>query len=985
MATLAPIGASLALFALTQSPFALVFAVLGPIVALATLVDSRWQAARHGRVERARFERDVRATREAIVREHDRERLRLARSAPSAGALVHTGRQDRWHGRINEGAVVRLGTGSVPFALISRQEEMPNPSAESSRTARCGQRRRAQLGHDPYRVRESLLAEASLIQDAPIVVDAAPGIVVVGPVAQAVPVLNGLVVQLAHALGPNQATVRLSPHPALRWLHALPHSTAEQESPAPDARAGVDVEFRSRTGDTVIRLAAGEEGAEYGHEFGIIVRVGGGIASAQLRGKDGSELIRLIPEFVSTAQALDCASALSGNSAMSSEPQSGSQAADGVLPTHLDFAQLSQTPAASVGSLECALGMGAQGVQSVDLIADGPHAIVAGTTGSGKSELLICWVLAMASSYPPSAVNFLLVDFKGGASFSPISALPHCVGVVTDLGQEGARRALESLSAELRRRERLLADAGVTSIDVWERARAHGEAGTLGHEGDPPARLVIVVDEFATLASTLPELHELFADVASRGRSLGVHLILCTQRPSGVVRDAVFANCAIRISLRVNNPADSVAVIGTTKAAELSRKSGGCGIVVTDDAGGRTVQFALADQSDIARVVAQWPRHTLERPWCEPLAHTIRFHELCRFHDPAVEHGLAFAVADLPARQSQEVVYYDAERNGSMLILGAHLAGKTGALAALAEAARRRAVHALRWLPAECEGAWDGVEEHLDRIRRGSAEPTLLLLDDVDRVLGALGEELAHSFVDRLGAVMREGGARGVRVAISSTRLSAGVASLAQSCACTLLLRASGMDDHVLGGGDRATFDPRLPAGGGFWFGDRIQVVDAGAPTLPTTPPAPRLSAALLRQAGQTGAEATYTPTLAVVSSAPPAILDRLKSLGSVTVLGASAQTTGAGFRIVLGDPDHWQSEWGLLTELRSTGALAFHLCTPAQFRMFAGSPLTPPPLAQPAETVWLVTQGGRAGRAKLPELDGAPAGGYPSAEASEM
>src|SRR5690606_29545738 len=133
-------------------------------------------------------------------------------------------------------------------------------------------------------------------------------------------------------------------------------------------------------------------------------------------------------------------------------------------------------------------------------------------------------------------------------------------------------------------------------------------------------RLVIVVDEFAALLALDPELHALFADLAARGRSLGVHLVLCTQRPAGAVRDAVLANAELRISLRVNNRADSEAVIGTAAAAELPARPRGRAAVRLPGRPVQLVQVALASAQDAAVVAARWagappPR----RPWCEPL------------------------------------------------------------------------------------------------------------------------------------------------------------------------------------------------------------------------------------------------------------------------------------------------------------------------------------------------------------------------------
>src|SRR5699024_4395074 len=110
------------------------------------------------------------------------------------------------------------------------------------------------------------------------------------------------------------------------------------------------------------------------------------------------------------------------------------------------------------------IGTSLHGTVQLDLVRDGPHAVVAGTTGSGKSELLLSWVLSLAARYPPGDLAFLLVDYKGGATFAPVVSLPHVLGVLTDLDAATTSRALDSLRAELHRRERILARAGVANL-----------------------------------------------------------------------------------------------------------------------------------------------------------------------------------------------------------------------------------------------------------------------------------------------------------------------------------------------------------------------------------------------------------------------------------------------------------------------------------------------------------------------------------------
>ncbi len=220
--------------------------------------------------------------------------------------------------------------------------------------------------------------------------------------------------------------------------------------------------------------------------------------------------------------------------------------------------------------LRSVIGVDATGPFHLDLSAHGPHALVAGTTGAGKSELLQAWVLSLAAQFGPHALQFLFVDYKGGAAFAQCSKLPHSAGIITDLNPTLAARALTSLRAELRRRELFLATAGAKDLDQLE------------SQGDPhaPARLVIVVDEFAALVREVPGFVEGMIDIAQRGRSLGLHLILATQRPAGVVTDAMKANLAMRIALRLPDDSDSLDVLGDKAASRLDPHVPGRALVV---------------------------------------------------------------------------------------------------------------------------------------------------------------------------------------------------------------------------------------------------------------------------------------------------------------------------------------------------------------------------------------------------------------------
>ncbi|WP_407564758.1 FtsK/SpoIIIE domain-containing protein [Streptomyces sp. 184] len=214
----------------------------------------------------------------------------------------------------------------------------------------------------------------------------------------------------------------------------------------------------------------------------------------------------------------------------------------------------------------------------IDLARDGPHALVAGTTGSGKTEFLRTWIASMAAAHPPDAVSFLLVDYKGGSAFADCTRLPHTVDVLGDIDGYVVERTLTGLAAELRRREEVLTRAGTPDIGAYADLYTAGDP----RAPEPLPRLVVVVDEIASLTRELPDFVTGLVDLARRGRSLGVHLVLATQRPGGGVATAeIRAGTNLRIALRLADRNESADVIDAPDAAWLGKSEPGAAYVRT--------------------------------------------------------------------------------------------------------------------------------------------------------------------------------------------------------------------------------------------------------------------------------------------------------------------------------------------------------------------------------------------------------------------
>lgn len=203
--------------------------------------------------------------------------------------------------------------------------------------------------------------------------------------------------------------------------------------------------------------------------------------------------------------------------------------------------------------------------------AHGPHGLVAGMTGSGKSEFIMTYILSMALNYSPEEVSFILIDYKGGGMSKAFESLPHIAGMITNLDGSGISRALVSIESELKRRELVFGRTSekleVSNLDIYKYQKLYRS----GAVSEPMSHLFIISDEFAELKSQQPEFMEKLISTARIGRSLGVHLILATQKPSGVVSDQIWSNSRFKICLKVQDASDSTEMIKCPDAAAITK------------------------------------------------------------------------------------------------------------------------------------------------------------------------------------------------------------------------------------------------------------------------------------------------------------------------------------------------------------------------------------------------------------------------------
>jgi DNA segregation ATPase FtsK/SpoIIIE, S-DNA-T family len=861
-------GAALA--SVLDAPHFLFLALLSPVVAVGTWLSDRWSGRRSARRARAVHAAELAEVEERLTAAVRADERAAEAASPDLAALAVAARRrstDLWQRRREDAdaLAVRIGTGP-------------------------GESRVVRMAADGSRVREP---SDRLPVD--VELGATGGLGVAGPRGPAVGVLAGVLGQLAalHAPGEVELALLTTPerladwawsrwlphlaaesvdvrtaHPGdaseeetLRWLAALVSRRPAAGDGAPgwlavlvDRPVGPRVlaALRRAHAARVVVLGCGSSAADLPGLGDAVLLLGGetGERATLLRSGAGDRPVAAVdrlPRRVAARLARDLAALAPA-------------ASDAGLPRQVRLLDL---PAGAVGgwsrtrdSLVATLGRTGTGDLTVDLCRHGPHALVAGTTGSGKSELLQTLIAGLALAHPPDRCSFLLVDYKGGAAFAEAAELPHTVGLLTDLDGAATARALRSLTAELTRREALLAAHGVPDL------AALPDAVEL-------ARLVIVVDEFAGLAEELPAFLSGLVGIAQRGRSLGVHLVLATQRPGGVVSPEIRANCTLRICLRTTNEADSRDVLGSGQAAVLPVDVPGRGYL--RPGGGTPVLFQAArvstgpprvdgcpqvtawrwpapaapapdevpaGTSDLARLTQTLGRRAAEaglqqphRPWRPALPDHLSSADLRDLAGDGAGSRLRLGLLDRPEAQTQEPLELDLARSGGWLAVGGPRSGRTTFLrSALAEAVAafgpdRLHVHvldhgggglaaAVAGLPhaGTAVGGDDALRtvRLLDRLAQevtarraapldGPRPHLLLLVDGVESVVTQLDEADPGRGSGALLRLVRDGGAAGLTCLLAADRAVPG-GRLANAVDTRLVLPLSDRADYAVAG-----------------------------------------------------------------------------------------------------------------------------------------------------------------------------------------
>lgn len=400
----------------------------------------------------------------------------------------------------------------------------------------------------------------------------------------------------------------------------------------------------------------------------------------------------------------------------------------------------------------------------VSLTSDTPHVLIAGRTGSGKSHALTALVVEWTTRFASTEFQFVGIDFKGGATLGPFWALPHHLATLTDLTATDVPRAISGLSAELRRREAEFVRQRVASIE--------------NATGVP--RLAVVIDEVHEFLRQFPGAHDLLADIARRGRSLGVHLVLSVQHPSGVLRDAVLANIPVRICLAMNTLHDVIQVLGRATSIAPTR---GCALVTLGDGVVREVHVPAVDVPGLAVPLNE---RTSEPPWKPALTAPV-----------PREGRTGFGLVDDVVNACYRFAHWQPS-DGDVAVIGDRGSGRTETLRALVDG------HSALWVTSASELNPD-------------PETRVLVIDDLDRLVDSMAPLEATTFLESIRRVRQS--SPPIAVLVSSDQPLPRAFGPVRT---VITLRTATLDAHRATCAPAETFDPAAAPGSGTWRGLRF-------------------------------------------------------------------------------------------------------------------------------------------------------------------
>jgi len=488
----------------------------------------------------------------------------------------------------------------------------------------------------------------------------------------------------------------------------------------------------------------------------------------------------------------------------------------------LATAPVSQLSSEVRGVAGCAFAGDVPVPMCLSLIEDGPHFLLSGATGSGKTETLVALVASMAASSTAQEFAFAIIDFKGGGGFMRLAGLPHCRGMSTDLDLDDVRRAFVGMSVEMRHRENILRKCAQTDISAVTTE-------------SPVARLLIIIDEYRALCEQIPEARGIVADIAARGRALGVHLMVASQRASGAFGDDLVVNAQTRMCLTPVSDDDAhyllgerVVAAGPDRQIYLRRRS-----AVVEHATPLLVDHETLERAALNGTPAADQSASRPSPlWFPALPTRLSSADVSAVSQRQVIPNDATV---LGLRQHARTTVwlpavYDPAEQGSLWVSGGPQSGKTSLLRQIARD-DRFACHVVSTEPAL---AWDEVVSRAVALRQriamsGSVGPELLIVDGVDTLLSGLPDEYRDDMYDALEVMARDGAGCGLFLVLSSSTSDAALARIARHVGEKIhVARVIRQIDEPGVAGTSSSSTGAQVSGRGFWGDDEVQFLDPG-------------------------------------------------------------------------------------------------------------------------------------------------------------